>query len=529
MKKTFSININGMLFNIDDEAFEKLNAYLKHLKKHFINTDGGEDIVSDIEARIAELFKAQLKELHNIVSLKDVDIVIETLGQPFEMDEENESNYSKKKNRHFKKRVFRDPDNQMLAGVASGLAAYFSVDPLVTRLLFALSILIGGVGIIVYLTLWILTPLATTTTEKLEMEGENIDIRSIEKKVTEELSTLKVRLKDFTNEAGDLIKQKRKESSGSLNHFGEIFHDAFRILLRALAIFFGVVFLAVGIALSIAFAAIYLGLTPAFQFDEFSIEALSFPTFLNTYIFSTPFEIVLNVALILVICIPVIALIYNGIRLLFNLGRQKILGIVTTVIWVLALSVAVTLSLKTLEEFKIESKQVTVKTLDSIQSDTLIVNVYNHQYYKELRNISNGSIYFQNDELILSSNDVFYGNPELSFEKAEGENFELIIRTSARGAYLAEAEERLANTKYYFEVKSNSLLLDPYFTLVNDEKWRQQVVNFGIKIPMGKTIFIDKETKHYFQWNYWQQGRRTMAGNYWIMTDDGLKNTIEPE
>lgn len=213
MKKTFSININGELFNIDEDAFEKLSDYLKTLKKHFKDTEGGEDIVNDIEARIAEILKSRLKDVLQIVTLGDVNFCIETLGQPFEMDEENDkSTYTKGKRNYSKKRVFRDPDNQIIAGVASGLAAYINIDPVIVRIIFILSILIGGVGLIVYLTLWILTPLATTTAEKIEMSGENVDIQSIEKKVREELERLKIKIQDFSNEAGDVIKKTQKES-----------------------------------------------------------------------------------------------------------------------------------------------------------------------------------------------------------------------------------------------------------------------------------------------------------------------------
>lgn len=524
MKKTFSININGLLFNIDEDAFEKLNSYLKTLKKHFKNTDGGDDIVTDIEARIAEILKTRLKDLQQIIGISDVDYTIETLGQPFEMDEENEVGSTKKSKRSYsKKRIFRDPDNQIFGGVASGLAAYFNIDLVIIRLIFVLSILIGGVGIIIYLTLWALTPYASTTAEKIEMEGETVDIKNIEKKVREELESLKTRFQDFSNEAGDVMKKKKKDSVGGLNQFGRFLINTLRVLFRALAILFGLVFLITGIALSITFAATYLGLTPTMHFDEFSVEAISFPAFLNNYIITTPYELVLNIALFLVIFIPIVGLIFNGIRLIFNLGRQKIFGISAIVLWVLATMVAFTLSVKTLEQFKTESKQIVVNTLDSVQSDTLNLSIYNLKYYKELEQKSSGSIYFEDDELMLSSDDIFYGNSGLTFSKADDENFELIVRTSVRGENTAEAKKRLRSTRYHFELEDNNLEIDPYFTLRLNEKWRDQEVTFEVKVPEGKTIFVAKEVRNYFQWHYWHYSRRSMSGNYWTMTEDGLE------
>jgi phage shock protein PspC (stress-responsive transcriptional regulator) len=523
MKKTFSININGLLFNIDEDAFEKLNNYIKTLKKHFKNTEGGDDIVDDIEARIAEILKTRLKDLQQIVSINDVDFTIETLGQPFEMDEENETTSSRNHNRSAsKKRIFRDPDNQIFGGVSSGLAAYFNIDPVIVRLLFVVSILIGGVGIIIYTTLWILTPYASTTAEKIEMEGEKVDIRSIEKKVREELEILKVRFQDFSNEAGDVMKKKRKDSANGLNQFGLFLFSAFRVFFRAIAIIIGIAFLAIGIALSIALAATYLGITPTIHFDEFSIGSVSLPAFLNNYIITTPYQLIFNIALFLVLFIPIVGIIFSAIRLIFNLGRQKILGVSATVIWFVALFVAIPLSLKTMEQFKTESKQIVVNTLDSIQSDTLNLTVFNQQFYKELQQNSSGSIYFEDEELMLSSDENFYGNSGLNLGKADGENFELIIRTSVRGKNISEAKGRLNNIKYHFELEDNTLEIDPYFTLVLNEKWRNQEVTFEINIPEGKTLFIEKEVKNYFQWKYWHHSRRSMAENYWLMTDDGF-------
>lgn len=527
MKKTFSINLNGLLFNIDEDAFEKLNSYLKTLKKHFKNTDGGDDIVTDIEARIAEILKTRVKDLQQIVGISDVDYTIETLGQPFEMDEENEMGSTKKSKRSYsKKRIFRDPENQILGGVASGLAAYVNIDLVIIRLIFVLSILIGGVGIIIYLTLWALTPYASTTAEKIEMEGETVDIKNIEKKVREELESLKDRFQEFSNEAGDVIKKKRQNSASGLNHFSHFLISALRVIFRAFAILFGVVFLLVGIALSIVFAATYLGLTPNIHFEEFSVEALSFPAFLNNYIITTPYELILNIALFLVLCIPVVGLIFSGVRLIFNLGRQKVFGVSAVVLWVLATMVAFTLSVKTMEQFKTESKQIVAHTFEDIQNDTLNLVVFNQKYYKELKQESSSSIYFENEELMFSSEDIFYGNSGLTFGKADGDDFELIIRTSVRGKNIAAAKRRLKSTKYHFELEANNLEIDPYFTLRLNEKWRDQEVTFEIRVPEGKTIYIAKEVRNYFQWHYWHHSRRHMAGSYWTMTDDGLEETI---
>ncbi|MCD6090517.1 MAG: PspC domain-containing protein [Bacteroidales bacterium] len=527
MKKTFSININGVLFNIDEDAFEKLNDYLKTLKKHFKNTEGGDDIVNDIEARLAEILKSRILDLQHIVTINDVDFIIETLGQPFEIDDESETDSTKKSKKSFaKKRIFRDPDNQIFGGVASGLGTYFNIDFVIIRLIFILSILAGGVGIIVYLTLWILTPMATTTAEKIEMEGEKVDIKSIEKKVGEELESLKVRFQDFSNEAGDLLKKKKIDSANGINQFGQILYNIFRVFIRVLTLLIGIIFLVVGTALILTLAVTYLGLIPTIHFEEFSIGSLSLPSFLNNYIITTPYELILNVAIFLVLFIPVVGLIFNGIRLIFNFGRQKIFDISAIVLWFLATMVAFTLSVKTMEQFKTESKQIVINTLDSIQSDTLNLAVLNQQFYKDLKQESSNSIYLEDEEIMFSSKDSFYGNSGLTFSRADGENFELLIRKSAKGENTTEAKERIERIKTHYVIKGNSLEIDPYYTLVLNEKWRCQEVTFEIKVPEGKTLFIDKKTRNYFQWHYWYQSKRKMSGKYWLMTENGLEETM---
>ncbi len=533
MKKTFSINLNGLLFNIDEDAFEKLNTYLKTLKQHFKSTKGGEDIVNDIEARCAELLKERTKELQKIISISDVESIIETLGQPYEMDEEKESKHFQKEKKPFQKRIFRDPDNQMIAGVSSGLAAYFSIDPLIVRLLFALSILIGGAGIIVYIALWVLTPFANTTAEKLEMEGERIDIHSIEKKVKGELNLLKDKLEGFTTEAGVIlegfsseaeviIEKNKKNTINWINEVGEVLYNALKILFRAIGILIGIFFLLIGIAFSISIAALYIGALPHLQFDAFNVSNISFPDFLSQYIFNTSSNLILQIMLLLLVGIPVLALIFGGIRLIFNLERQKYLGLVTLILYIVLFSLTFVFSIPTIKQFQVESKKTTIIPFDSLQADTLLLEIYNAEFYKSLNENDHSSLYFASAKSELNADENFYGNPILQFSKAENELFSLEIHASAHGENSAEAKLRIDNITSHFEKNGNTLLLTPYFTLQPHDKWRAQEVVFELKIPEGKTVFIHQEVKRYFQWKYWEYDRWGMPGKYWQMTKDGL-------
>ncbi len=174
MKKTLTINIGGIIFHIDDDAYAKLNAYLSDIKKHFNNFDGRDEIIADIESRIAEILQSKLKKSKEVVTIEDVEDVIHRMGEPIDFAEETQEEDSQK-SQHYEgyKRLYRDPDEKMIAGVAGGIAAYFNIDPIWVRLIFVFSIL-TSLGPFIYLILWIALPEAMTPAEKLEMKGKKL-------------------------------------------------------------------------------------------------------------------------------------------------------------------------------------------------------------------------------------------------------------------------------------------------------------------------------------------------------------------
>jgi phage shock protein PspC (stress-responsive transcriptional regulator) len=197
MKKTYTINISGTVFYIEDEAYEKLNSYIANLKKHFGNNEEGKEIVSDIEARIAELFNSRKSEEEEVINSEWVNEVIKTMGVPedfTETEDEEQSTFSKSR----KRRLYRDPDHKVIGGVCSGLAAYFNIDPVVMRLIFVVLFLINGLGLLLYIILWIAVPEAKTTAQRLEMRGKEANIENIEKWIKKEYQEIESRVKKFS-------------------------------------------------------------------------------------------------------------------------------------------------------------------------------------------------------------------------------------------------------------------------------------------------------------------------------------------
>src|SRR5690606_25479844 len=218
MNKTVSINLGGFPFNINEDAYDYIHQYLESIRHHFSNSEGCDEILYDIEVRMAELFQEHLKG-RTIVSMKEVDEVIQVMGKPedfgAESIDQNTAYQTREKSQSkgsikMGKRLFRNPDDQKLAGVCSGIAAYFGIeDPVWIRLLFVLFTFFGGFGVMTYLIFWFVVPEAVTSSDKLAMKGEPTTVENIAKKVEEEISELGDRISEWGKEFGSKKKRYR--------------------------------------------------------------------------------------------------------------------------------------------------------------------------------------------------------------------------------------------------------------------------------------------------------------------------------
>lgn len=180
MKKTISINLGGRVFQIDEDAYEILKNYLENLERHFSLTEEKQEIISDIESRIAEDFYNAKTNM--IVSESMIKNIIERLGSVSDItgQETKNSSFESGTDTPLPKRFFRNTDDAILGGVASGIAAYFGIDPLIPRILFVIFAITGGFSILIYIILWILMPEAKTPEEKAQMSGKAFTLKDIE-------------------------------------------------------------------------------------------------------------------------------------------------------------------------------------------------------------------------------------------------------------------------------------------------------------------------------------------------------------
>lgn len=210
MKKTFTINISGTVFHIEEDAYEVLQKYLINLKNHFGNSEEGKEIEADIEARIAEIFSEKTAGCKTAITQDLVNEIIESMGTPESFTEETDDEEPLPGHEKRKRRLYRDPQESVISGVCGGLAAFFNMDPVIVRILFVvLTIVTTGIGLFAYFILWIAVPKAVTTAQRLEMRGEDVSVKNIEKFIKEEAEGVKASYKKF-RESGFFSKKKKQ-------------------------------------------------------------------------------------------------------------------------------------------------------------------------------------------------------------------------------------------------------------------------------------------------------------------------------
>lgn len=190
MKTTVSINIGGLAFHIDEDAYVSLKKYFKRVELHYAKEEGFEEIISDIESRVADLFKERVNDYKQVVVQADVIEVISIMGDPADFEEEKRDERTSLLHTG-SNRIYRDLDHKIIAGVCSGLAAYWSIDVIIIRVLFVVFAFAGGASLIIYPILWIVLPPALTTAEKIEMRGEPVTVDSIKNTVRDGFNNVK--------------------------------------------------------------------------------------------------------------------------------------------------------------------------------------------------------------------------------------------------------------------------------------------------------------------------------------------------
>ncbi len=195
MKITVSINLGGYSFNIDEDAYTELKRYLKNLEVHFAGEESSSEILSDIETRMAELFRTKITTYKQVINIEDVRQAISVLGAPEDISDGDGPSARDKFSSPGYHRMYRDTEHRVIGGVCSGMGAYWDIDPVILRIIFVVLIMAGGIGALVYLILYIVLPEAKTTAQKIEMKGNPVNIHNIKDSVKKEVDNVRRNLK----------------------------------------------------------------------------------------------------------------------------------------------------------------------------------------------------------------------------------------------------------------------------------------------------------------------------------------------
>jgi len=537
MKKTIKINISGLVFNIDEDAYDRLNKYLDKLHMRYRGTQGESEILADIESRIAEIFQSRSSDEKQVINIDDVDAAIAILGEPEEfadMDEGeaeaetenvntdgNEGN-GRKYYSGGRRRLYRDPDSHAIGGVCSGVGEYFGIDPVIIRVLFVVFSLIWGTGLLIYILLWIVIPEAKTTAEKLEMKGERINVSNIEKSIRHEYEGVRENIKNIPN-----TKAYRQTRSG-MNSFGRTLGQIILTFIKVIGIIIGASFIIAGIALLIGIIGGLLAGQTWLMGDLLDWNSFSMPQVLGLFV-DESVAIMAIICVLLVIALPIMGLIYGGVKMLFPFrAHDRAIGFSSFGIWVVAIVLlaifALTEGVKYNEVERVEenvelntpSNKLYFMVAQSEFKDPDFIKM-DFGYHRELRITEDGR------------NLIILGMPVVDIVKSYNDKPELSIKKESRGVNETAAERFANRIEFAYTLRDSFLIIDPYFRLGKEEKWRSQELELVLSLPIGYRIFLDESAKEYLsgvdnQENLWS---KHMAGHEWIMEEKGLKRLSE--
>ena len=652
MKKIININFQGRVIPIEESAYETLKQYVDSLRRYFANEEGRDEIINDIESRIAELFSERLKRGNACIADEDINAVISSMGRPQDFDEagaaaENTNTYQQgpQPNTNFSsgtyttnniargrlyrnaddkivggvcsglanylhidpvimrvvfvilfgalfwiyillwiivpsqslqtnitKRLYRNADDRVLAGVCGGLSSYFNIDSWIPRLVFALPLIIGlisatmnaiwwnwdfGFGprivtgslsstlIVTYIILWIAVPFASTASEKLEMRGEKVDLNSIR-------DTVKVDLENFKSKA-EKWGQEVKQTAQDLGHRASSFSQTAGTHARGFAAeaaplarragsgaghVIGVLFKAFFLFIAGIIALVLFGILIALIFGGMA----AFP--LKNFILESPGQNMLAWAtLILFLGVPLVGLITWLIRRIMGVrSRNNYLGYTFGGLWVVGWFCVIFFIGSFSRNFKVRMPVEDKLTISTPTTSKLYVTVNrsNLEYYH-----GDWFGFRFNDELPVygaNMDTLMLNNVRVKIARSKDSSYHLTRVRLSQGNTREIAIKNAENIRFNIDQQDSLLLLPEGFAVSSTDKFRNQQVLVFIEVPVGKRIQMSDAVNHYSWFNINVNNRRGWNINYddynddsyswdsnteYIMTPDGLKKISE--
>jgi phage shock protein PspC (stress-responsive transcriptional regulator) len=523
MDKTININLGGTLFQIDEEAFRILRDYLQAINSRFGNVQGGHETIEDIELRIAEIFQSQ-KGLAGVITKENVDAMIAIIGKPEDFDP-GEPETGIPVSSYRKKRMYRNPEDTIIGGVCSGIAAYLDTDPVLFRILFVLFGLFFGVGFFVYLALWIALPAARTDSQKRDLYGSSYHAaRSHDKQYNNTPGT-----------ESPIYNTGYKNPSRLGNAINEVFRaigKVFYIIIRVFLIMFGIVFVLTGFLCILSFVMVFLFKYPAaFSFDSAGVNLINFPAFLNYIVnpSTVPWIIILStIAFIL----PMLAIIYWGVKMIFWFrARDGVVSLIALVVWVMSIAALAIIGFNEGVSFA-QTAKISAENILPHSPDTLYVisdkKIEDLKFDKEIALPHEEYSVYINDE-----KKELYIRPSLNVDKSDDKLTTVEVKKSSAGRTEMDAMKKIDGLLYNYNIKGDTLHLDEYFTSPSGRKWSADDVRINVYIPAGTILKFENSPRIMLRSSFrnesdeYLESRWESDNTLWVMSEDGLKTLPE--
>lgn len=484
MNKTVNINLAGTFFHIDENAFERLNRYLDSVRKSLSNDAGADEIMKDIEARIAELFSEKINNSNQVVTLREVEEVIAVMGQPedYSVDEEIFDDQPKQeKQQKSPKQLFRDPDDKYISGVSSGLGHYLGIDAVWVRLLWILlSVFSSGTFILIYIVLWIIVPEASSVADKLKMKGQPVNVSNIEKKVKEEFNNVADRVKN-----ADLGKIK----TGSETFFSAI-GKVITVLFQIFVKFIGVILLMIagGTLITLIISLFFGGISHSVGVSGDDFFAVDNDFFLPYW--------GLLILIFLAVGIPFFYLFVAGLKILIknlkSLGKTVNISLVS--IWILSVVGLIFFGVYQATERSYDGNVIETNEIPIKAADTLYLSMFSNTFYeKEMSKRHGFSVRYDENENKV----IFSKNIRLVVKSTKDSLAKVVVEKQAKGRDYLKAKNRSEQIQYNYRLDGQKLELDGYFISDFASGYRNQRVEVTLYLPVGTTLYADNNTRSY--------------------------------
>lgn len=529
MNKTININLGGIFFHIDEIAYQKLKGYLDSIRRSLSDDPKGRDeIITDIESRIGEILSDKIKDVRQVINEQDIDEVIEVMGKPedYMVDDEifNDDSYGSYSNKKGKK-LYRDGGDRFLGGVSSGMAHYLNIDVIWIRLGWLVAAFGFGFGFIVYPLLWILLPEANTTAEKLEMEGAEVNITNIEKKIRDEISEASTRVKHGIDEVSEKVKNADYKKYGNRAKSGS--QDLVDTLGKVFVTIFMIIGKFIGVLLIIVAVTTILGML----IGMFTLGSLDFIhddwLFRNSVIYNNSGLPIwfLSLLTFVLIAIPFFFLFALGLRILSN--NSKSIGKTTKLsllgIWIVTLLVAIFFGTRQFMNSAYDGTVTNSQEIYYSTSDTLEIKMVDN------KDISNNSKLKRNwrSEIVLDADNqerIYSNNIRLNILPSDDTTMYAKVRKLSQGQSRQDARENADLISHAYELNEEELRIDGFFLADLNNRFSEQRVYVDLYLPEGQVVYLDGSTRTFlYDVNNVQNiYDNDMAKHYFQMTKDGF-------